>query len=156
MNQIRHAWTAARLLMTTLMTTTLLTTALLTTTVLTTTLLTTTGTPAWAEDEARSATTQAGQEVQIGSHTSFDKKCRAAQMPNITVTAPPANGTVTLRPGKKVVAASAGSANCNGRELPAVLIIYRPKPGFHGTDTVSFTTDWSSRRLGSTVTITVQ
>ncbi len=122
--------------------------------------LTLAATPAWAADYERNVTaaTLAGQPVQIGSHTSgWDGRCSATALPTLVVVDPPKNGSVTTRDGTAVAGTgSTGSKSCNGRTFPATLVIYQPKAGFHGDDSLKYSVRYPSGQVTRTVAIHVQ
>ena len=67
--------------------------------------------------------------------------CSAMGFPTIRVTTQPTNGVVTLLKGKgfpRFPSSNPRSA-CNTRRVPAIVLEYRPSPGFVGSDT--FTLD---------------
>lgn len=107
-------------------------------------------------DQHRHVSTQAGQEVRIGSVTKWDKRCQPTTMPTVFVTQPPANGTTMTRTGTKIAKGSVGGVVCDGREFPAVVVYYQPKPGFRGVDVVRYTADYGTSQTQSTVTIDVR
>ena len=107
-------------------------------------------------DQTRTRTTPAGQDVIIGTHTRWTKRCQFDKMPTVTVLAPPHGGTVDTRVGTKVARGSVGSVSCDGRSFPALLVVYKPNPGFHGQDTVKYSTDYGTNQVVATVTVTVE
>ena len=116
-------------------------------------------TAAWADDmfnQTRSRTTPAGQEVVVGTHTRWNKRCQFDKMPVVTVLDPPHGGTVATRAGTKIAEGSVGSVTCNGREFPALLVFYQPNPGFHGQDRLRYRTDYGSSQTIATVTVYVE
>ncbi len=105
-------------------------------------------------DDERSMQTASGQELVIGQHGTWGKHCQGLAPPQVLVTQQPANGTVETRPGdttlKSLATASQSRTNdaCIGSTVPGVHVVYHPKPGFHGTDVVHYTTAY-----GGSVTI---
>jgi hypothetical protein len=114
---------------------------------------------AWADDmfnQTRSRTTPAGQEVIIGTHTRWNKRCHFDRLPTMTVLDAPHDGTVETRTGVKIAKGSVGSVTCNGRTFPALLVLYKPRPGFHGRDTLRYSTDYGNSQVIATVTVFVE
>ena len=107
-------------------------------------------------NQTRSRTTQAGQEVIIGTHTRWNKRCQFDKLPTITVLDAPHGGTVSTHTGTKIAKGSVGSVTCDGREFPALLVVYQPKPGFHGQDTLRYSVDYGANQVIATVTVFVE
>ena len=118
-----------------------------------------TGTSASQADifnQIRSRTTQAGQEVIIGTYTRWDKRCQFDRLPTMIVLDAPHSGTVLTHTGTKVAKGSVGSVTCDGREFPALLVVYRPKSGFHGQDILRYSVDYGNNQVIATVTVFVE
>jgi hypothetical protein len=69
-------------------------------------------------------------------YTADRDTCYYGAKPTFKVGSKPARGTVTAswqtyKMGKE-------SWNCNGKPMKGMLVIYKPAPGFHGTDRVTF------------------
>jgi len=109
--------------------------------------------PALADD-VRSVETAAGQEVVVGRHGTWIKRCQGGPPPQVLVTQPPANGTLDTRPGDATLQTAANAAlsrgveTCIGTTVAGIHVVYHPKSGFHGTDVVHYTTAY---RGGETI-----
>lgn len=69
-------------------------------------------------------------------HYTMDGNCYSGAKPTFRVTGGPAHGSVTsvwkaFRMGKE-------SGHCEGTPVHGTVVIYRPNPGYHGADKVSF------------------
>jgi len=87
------------------------------------------------------ATVEPGGEVLICTHKRFDKLCRPRPVPHVEITRPPANGTVTLRPGTYVIENTwhpEAEDFCRGQSVPGIGIYYRANPTFRGGDTFEY------------------
>jgi hypothetical protein len=87
-------------------------------------------------------TVQSGVKTQIATHDRFDKQCRPSRV-EISVLAPPANGTVSTEPKDLVIKAQnrygdTQPSQCVGKTVTGVAIFYQSKPGFVGTDSVRY------------------
>ncbi len=107
-------------------------------------------------DHARQYTAQSGQEIRIGRHALWDRKCQARQEPLVHILAGPRNGAVTTRPGVYTVKQSLGSTICNGRQVSGIFVFYRSSPGFHGTDTIRYSVDIAEQPVVNSVSVLVQ
>jgi len=69
-------------------------------------------------------------------YTSSHADCSSGAKPKFHVTHEPAHGTVTsvwkgFRMGKE-------GGTCTGKPAHGTLVVYKPNPGYHGSDKVSF------------------
>jgi hypothetical protein len=95
-----------------------------------------------AQQGGVSATVPSGVKTQIATHDRFDKQCRPNRV-EISVIAPPANGTVSTEPKDIVVKAQnrygdTQPSQCVGKTVAGVAIFYQSKPGFVGTDSFRY------------------
>jgi hypothetical protein len=83
-------------------------------------------------------TVDSGADVVLVRHTSWDGACNPRDV-TITVTQPPANGTVSVVAGlnRASLNPTFGSAGrCGGTLIMGKRVVYRSEPGFHGSDYV--------------------
>ena len=104
-------------------------------------------------------TVDSGMELVLSRPSFWDSACNARGV-TVTIPQPPANGTVSVTEGLNTAAINPrfGTAGrCGGKQIMGKQIIYRSKPGFHGTDVVAYeyVSDWGER-FTVTVIITVR
>jgi hypothetical protein len=79
------------------------------------------------------------QPVLLRTHAHWDGNCRALTDPRITWVVEPAHGQVDqvadTVPGHANIV---GNTNCEGVEMRGIRLTYRPEPGFHGVDALSY------------------
>lgn len=86
--------------------------------------------------------------------------CYSGAKPKFTVTGGPAHGSVTSAWTATRVGSAAG--RCAGKSVHGTQVVYKPAPGYHGTDKVSFVfsegegNDYFVRPKEFTVNITVK
>jgi hypothetical protein len=94
----------------------------------------------------------------IGQPAAFDSKCNALPV-TVTITSPPANGTVSVVDAMVVAAVlknGSDKGGCLGRQIAGKKVIYRSNPGFHGSDHVTYAAKSSAGGWSNTVNINVQ
>ena len=79
--------------------------------------------------------TAPGKDVQLGAYTAFKQDCSGGHAAQVRPAGDQHGGTLVLRHGSL---ATTRVPNCGKGEAPAQIIIYRPNPGFTGTDTVTY------------------
>jgi hypothetical protein len=91
---------------------------------------------AWAQTEtvARTVKGQAGRDIRIGVFASIGADCKAGPLPTIRLKQPPAHGAVTVKQGKL---RTTNLKQCLAAEVPAFIVVYKSKPEFSGSDTVT-------------------
>ncbi len=104
-------------------------------------------------------TVDSGLELVLSRPTFWNGGCNARGV-TVTVTQPPANGTVSVTEGLNTAPANPkfGTAGrCGGMQIMGKQVVYRSRPGFHGTDVVvyEYISDWGERAT-ATVIITVR
>ena len=104
-------------------------------------------------------TVDSGADLVLSRPTFWNNTCNARGV-KVIVTRPPANGTVSITEGLNTANANPkfGTAGgCGGMQIMGKQIVYRSRPGFHGTDVVvyEYISDRGDRG-GSTVVITVR
>jgi DNA-binding SARP family transcriptional activator len=89
----------------------------------------------------------AGREVFLNSHSSVDDECEHNGLPVVTVLEPPAHGAVDTRELRVIVGwqrGRIGPRNCGGVSNLGIGVYYRPRPGFHGNDRVTYRVSFPS------------
>jgi len=102
--------------------------------------------PALAEGQTteRSARAQSGKDLRIGVYFSVRPDCTSGPLPTIRLSAPPANGTVTVRQAKVT---ATNFKQCLGLQVPAFVAIYRSRTDFNGVDTLELEVKHANGRL---------
>jgi len=91
-------------------------------------------------------------------YTFSDDTCYSGARPKVHFTTDPEHGSVT----STWKAVTRREVHCAGKQAHGTLIVYRPNPGYHGSDKVSVTfaepagTDYFVRPRGYTVNIVVK
>jgi hypothetical protein len=101
-------------------------------------------------------TVDSGADVVLSRLTFWNSACNARSV-TVTVTRPPANGTVSVTEGLNTASVNPkfGTAGrCSGMQIMGKQVVYRSGPGFHGTDVVVFEYI-SDRGERSRVTVTI-
>ncbi len=104
-------------------------------------------------------TVDSGLELVLSRPTFWNGAC-AARGVTVTVTQPPAHGTVSVTEGLNTANPNPkfGTAGrCGGMQIMGKQVVYRSRPGFHGSDVVvyHYISD-RGERSGATVLITVR
>jgi hypothetical protein len=93
---------------------------------------------AFAQDPAPASTrVSPGGTTRVYIMAAFGDTCEATGTPSIDVMSPPAQGTVTLRPGQTTTIASSLSGKCIGAKVQGTGIYYVAGPTAAGRDTFS-------------------
>jgi hypothetical protein len=104
-------------------------------------------------------TVDPGTDFVLSRPTFWNSACTARAV-TVSVTQPPANGTVSVTEGLNTanVNPKFGTAGrCGGMQIMGKQVVYRSRPGFHGTDTVAYEyVSDRGERAGATVIITVR
>jgi hypothetical protein len=87
-----------------------------------------------------SATAPSGVKTRIVVHTALDSACKPQHVV-LTITTPPANGSVTV--GEENIALPAvtplgGAQRCAGTVTPNAVLYYQSKPNFAGQDQIKY------------------
>ncbi len=104
-------------------------------------------------------TVDSGLVLVLSRPTFWNSACNARGV-TVTVTQPPANGTVSVTEGLNTAPGNPkfGTAGrCGGMQIMGKQVVYRSRPGFHGSDVVvyHYISD-RGERSGATVLITVR
>ncbi len=82
----------------------------------------------------------AGAEHVLHAHASWNGNCTQRPAPVITVIAPPANGTISVR-REPIVITDSTSSKCLGMTFDGSRVYYKPNDGFRGTEQVAYRYD---------------
>jgi hypothetical protein len=85
-------------------------------------------------------TVDSGVDAVLSRMTFWDRACNARDV-TVTVTRPPAHGTVSVTQGLNTATVNPkfGTAGrCGGMQIMGKQVVYRSRPGFHGTDVVIY------------------
>jgi predicted Ser/Thr protein kinase len=92
-----------------------------------------------APSRSKSVETGTSAEIYVTGQASWNDECQFRGYPTITILQGPANGTVVVRPGPvHIHKVRFGHTNCVGSTIQGMCIYFRPRPGFHGKDQVTF------------------
>lgn len=91
----------------------------------------------------RSARVQSGKNARIGVYINVQPDCTSGPLPTIRLSAPPANGTVTVR---KANVSATNYKQCLAMQVPGFVAIYRSTANFSGTDTLELEVKYPSGR----------
>lgn len=83
----------------------------------------------------------------------FDDACKSLDGVRITITVPPTQGDVTLRPGQETTVQYSASGKCIGSRVVGTGIYYTARAGAAGSDTFSIAAQLGS---GESITRTFQ
>jgi hypothetical protein len=94
-------------------------------------------------------TVDSGADLVLSRPTFWNSACQARGV-TVTVTQPPANGTVTVMDGLNTANPHprfGTPGRCGGTQIMGKRVIYRSTPGFHGSDYVvyHYVSDWGER-----------
>ena len=64
----------------------------------------------------------------------WDERCAALAAPQLVVTAPPAQGEDTFRPGQQTTIAASANGTCDGRSVTGTGVYYTARAGASGSD----------------------
>lgn len=93
--------------------------------------------PAWAQDATsgdRKVEVKGGQEAQLGVFANLNPSCTGMPAPQVAFPTTPVHGTIIVRMGLLKVPESA--ANCAGKPVPAMSVVYKAKVDTEANDTV--------------------
>ena len=87
----------------------------------------------------------------------WDHNCEAVAHPSVHLDEPPAHGNVCAEiEDIKIRSMYYGTqSQCIGRQVRGVRLIYRPYPGYAGTDGIRYSVQYPSDRRSVSVTVTV-
>lgn len=102
---------------------------------------------------------KAGLDSRLAYSSRWDRNCNSHPV-KITFTRQPENGTAWSVEADEVLPPSTpGSGNtgqCAGKTINGKKIMYRSKPGFHGSDTVGYDSDGNGTIIHTTIAVTVE
>lgn len=110
-----------------------------------------------APSEIISFVTPSGVSRLIGEHGRWDDTCRALDVPPVVLERPAAHGSICVRRDIITVSQtrSGRAANCVGRALNGIRVIYRPQPGFAGADTLRYGLQFPEAYLSREIAIDI-
>lgn len=116
--------------------------------------------PVRAQDNGNEQVVRAGspnRPVVIREHAGWDRDCAAIAPPVLTLDAPPRHGYVCARAEDITVRSMVvgTEAQCIGRLVRGVRLIYRPDLGFRGDDGLRYAALYPSLRRSVSVSVTV-
>jgi hypothetical protein len=96
-----------------------------------------------------------GADLVLSRPTFWDSACNARGV-TVTVTQPPANGTVSVTEGLNTANANpkfGTPGRCGGMQIMGKQVVYRSRLGFHGTDVVvyEYISDWGERAVATVI-----
>ena len=91
-------------------------------------------------DRVKNFTIAQGTTVRVGFAYSVNPDCTAQAGVSAQILRAPANGEVTIEPGKDVMTVPPGRAfsACNGKTVNGIVTAYSPHAGFAGNDSFAF------------------
>ncbi|MBV8826515.1 MAG: hypothetical protein JO220_16120 [Hyphomicrobiales bacterium] len=102
---------------------------------------------------------KSGLDSRLAYSSRWDRNCNS-QPVKITFTRQPENGTAWSVEADEVLPpstpGSGDTGQCAGKTITGKKIMYRSKPGFHGSDTVGYDSDGSGTIIHTTIAVTVQ
>jgi hypothetical protein len=102
---------------------------------------------------------KSGADSRLAYSGRWDRNCNALPV-KITFTRQPENGTAWSVEADEILPASTpGSGDtgqCAGKTITSKRIMYRSKPDFRGSDTVSYDSDGNGTIIHTTISVTVQ
>jgi hypothetical protein len=100
----------------------------------------------------------AGEPSEIGHHARWDEACEALEAPRLTIERAPNHGNICVSRGpvELVVSRSHAGLNCIGKSIKGVHVIYSPRLGFTGVDTVRYGLDVPEGHVSLEVSIVIQ
>jgi len=106
-----------------------------------------------------SRTVDSGADLVLSRPTFWNSACNARHV-TVTVIQPPANGTVSVTEGLNTANPHpkfGTPGRCGGMQIMGKRVVYRSRPGFHGSDVViyQYISDWGEKAK-ATVFITVR
>lgn len=76
----------------------------------------------------------AGRPARVFVFAGWDAACAATAAPQVTITAAPAQGEVSFRPGQQTSIAASAGGTCTGRTVTGTGVYYTARTGASGTD----------------------
>jgi len=86
-------------------------------------------------DGVRRSPVVAGRRARVFVMAGFGTQCESLAAPAITITAPPAKGTVAFEAGQETVVNTSASGTCIGQKVTGTGIYYTARAGESGSDT---------------------
>lgn len=97
----------------------------------------------------------AGRRARVFIMAGFGEKCESLPAPAITVTRPPAKGSVTFEPGQETTINTSASRTCIGQRVRGTGIYYTARPGEQGTDSFAINATLGGSTTQRTFTVQI-
>ncbi len=106
----------------------------------------------------RSKTGKADHEILLGGHAKFNNDCSSREPPVIDLDMPPSHGVLCLRREKIELrfVYHERSLHCVGQTVSGVRIIYMPRRGYTGVDTLRYVVRFQIDPVTYTVNLTIE
>jgi hypothetical protein len=75
-----------------------------------------------------------GRPARVFVFAGWDAACAPTAAPQVSVTAPPAQGDISFRPGQQTTIAASAGGTCSGRTVTGTGVYYTARAGAAGTD----------------------
>jgi hypothetical protein len=113
--------------------------------------------PAYAGAEQLIKAGAANRPLLIREHAAWNMDCRAVPYPAFHLDQPPQHGAVCARVADITVRSmyTGSEAQCIGRVVQGLRLIYVPQPGFTGRDHLQYSVQYPSAHRSVSVTVTV-
>ena len=113
--------------------------------------------PARADEEQLVKAGAANRPLLIREHAAWNMDCRAVPYPTVRLERPPRHGAVCARTADITIRTMyAGTeAQCIGRVVQGLRLIYFPRPGFTGRDRLQYSVQYPSVRRSVSVSVSV-
>ncbi len=96
--------------------------------------------------EIRTVAVHGSTETRIGRHASADNNCYPRGIPHVSTAKKPLHGSVDVRvENVKMDNIIGGGTFCLGRTVEGTVVYFKPMPGYHGPDSVSYHVEYPSR-----------
>jgi len=114
-------------------------------------------TVARAQEERLTTSGPADRPISVREHAGWNRDCEAVAPPRMILDEAPRHGTVCARTEIiKIQSMYVGTqAQCIGREVSGVRLVYLPRPGYAGTDVIRYAVQYPSVRRAVSVSVTV-
>lgn len=112
---------------------------------------------AWAQDEQLATSGPSGRSILIREHAGWNRDCDAIAHPALYLDEPPRHGTVCARESDITIRSMylGTEKQCIGRLVRGVRLVYRPDPGYAGSDRLRYAAQYPSARRTVSVAVTV-
>lgn len=105
--------------------------------------------PATIDAATRLSPVVVGRPARVFVFAGVGKNCEAVAAPAITITAPPAKGDVTFKPGQETTIAASAQGTCVGQKSTGTGVYYTARAGANGTDRFSIAAKLASGEVSA-------